>query len=65
MFIRRIKAYRQRRRTRKMMKQMEKAGREAADRITAATQNVTAAFDAFAKGFNEGNITGRSGDDET
>ena len=48
-----------------MMKQMEKAGREAADKIAAATQNVTAAFDAFAKGFNEGNNSERNGNDET
>ena len=61
----RIKAYIRRRRTRKQIKKMEKAGREAAVRVNEAMQNATASLRAFAKALAEANNSTKDEEDET
>ena len=61
----RIKAYIRRRRTRKQIKKMTKAGREAAVRLNEAMQNATIAFGAFAEGLSEANTAAKGENDET
>ena len=63
--LNRIKAYIRRRRTRKQIKKMGKAGREAAVRVNEAMQNISTAFAAFAEGFAEANNSTKDEEDET